>query len=134
MLWNRITSLLTLLLCTQPAVSKVQKFEFTEDYLHQVLLNYQSLWNGNLSLANSTFAPAMTFQGDRFPNPTGMGSVQFSSLINSPATFSAFVQKTRSGFASYMISINRWAASGSSAVMRWTVDVVLGQNFTSLPT
>ncbi|KAJ6780102.1 hypothetical protein PWT90_01031 [Aphanocladium album] len=107
---------------------------FTTPGYHQKIMNdYLAIWAGNLSLVNSTFAPHLTLQGDRFP--TGAhGSVQLAPLVNSPEAFSGFVRQTRANFGEYGFRVQRWAGDGANVVFRWTLEGKVGKAFKAVPT
>lgn len=107
---------------------------FTSHSYHETVMNrYLAIWAGDLSLVNSTFAPSLTFSGDRFP--TGAhGSAQLAPFITSPGTFAGFVQQTRANFDEYRFSVQRWAGEGVNIAVRWTLEGVVGESFKAVPT
>ncbi len=136
MSWIRFTTVLAAVLgvCTASVASECCNPEFTtQNYLEQVLLNYRDVWNGNLSLVDATFSPALSLRADRFPQSSGQGTREIGSLVNSSASFAFFVQQTRSSFEVYNFTMNKWAGYGNQVVGRWTMDGIIGQNFL-LPT
>lgn len=105
----------------------------THKHHEKVMNNYFDVWAGNISLVESTFAPVLTLQGDRFP--TGAhGSIQLSPLVNSSAAFTSFVENTRSGFDDYHFKIQKWVGNGVNIVIRWTLEGKIGRNFKVVPT
>lgn len=102
-----------------------------QSYLEQLLSNYLKIWNGNLSLLNSTLSPSITFNADRFPSPKG-GSEVFN--IKTREEFSAFVSRSRTGWDKYEFKIYAWTGRDNHIAVRWTLDAVMGANFTALPT
>jgi hypothetical protein len=104
----------------------------THCYHEHILEQYQSVWNGDLSLANSTFSPRITFHTDRFPSHTGVGSDPIT--VTTPGAFVGFVEQSRAGWDKYTFTTYRWVGDGDRIAVRWILDAVMGANFTSLPT
>jgi hypothetical protein len=100
-------------------------------HLKHVLNNYLSIWNGNLSLLDSTFSPTVTLHADRFPSVNG-GSEAFN--ITTREEFHAFVLRSRTGWDKYEFKIHAWTGHENHIAVRWKLDAVMGANFTILPT
>lgn len=133
MLPSYLLSLAALPLALAAPAKCCNKQATSRAYHETIMNNYLNVWAGDLSLVNSTFAPALTLHGDRFP--TGAhGSVQLAPLVNSSAAFAAFVQSTRSGFNKYEFAVDRWAGDGLNVVIRWILHGVIGHNFHVVPT
>ena len=98
----------------------------------QVIKNYLAIWSGDLSLANTTLSPNLTLQADRFPSPTGSGSVPI--VVNSAEAFTAFVQRSRTGWDKYSFVVDKSVANGLHIAIRWRMEGVIGANFTLVPT
>jgi SnoaL-like domain len=99
-------------------------------HLKNVSDNYLSIWNGDLSLIDSTFAPKFAFHADRFPSPDGSQAID----INTPDEFRAFVSRARTGWDKYEFEVLAWAGHGNNVAVRWKLNAVMGANFTILPT
>ncbi|KKK24330.1 hypothetical protein AOCH_002100, partial [Aspergillus ochraceoroseus] len=97
-----------------------------------ILNNYLDIWNGDLSLINSTFSPDLAFHSDRFPSSTGVGSVAIQ--IPTAQAFRAFVIRSRTGWNQYTFHPYKWAADGLNIAVRWRLEAVMGHNFTLAPT
>lgn len=133
MLSSYLLTLITLPLALAAPTKCCNKAVTSHAYHEKIMNNYLNVWAGDLSLVNSTFAPALTLHGDRFP--TGAhGSVQLAPMVNSSAAFAAFVQSTRSGFDKYEFAVDRWAGDGLNVVIRWILKGVIGPKFKVVPT
>ncbi|KAJ4249097.1 hypothetical protein NW762_012431 [Fusarium torreyae] len=105
----------------------------THEYHKKILNQYVDIWGGNISLVNTTFAPEVTLYIDRFPTGSN-GSVEIGPYITNPASFAAFVEKTRSGLRQYDISVKKWVGEGYGIAARWAIEIVLGDDFKNVPT
>ncbi|CRG91335.1 hypothetical protein PISL3812_08383 [Talaromyces islandicus] len=100
-------------------------------HLKQILANYLSIWNGNLSLLDATLSPTISFNADRFPSPKG-GSEAFN--ITTREEFRGFVLRSRTGWDKYEFKVYSWTGHENHIAVRWKLDAVIGANFTALPT
>jgi hypothetical protein len=100
-------------------------------HLSQILNNYLSIWNGNLSLLDATLSPTISFNADRFPSPKG-GSEAFN--ITTREEFCGFVLRSRTGWDKYEFKVYSWTGHNNHIAVRWKLDAVIGADFTILPT
>lgn len=100
-------------------------------HLKQILSNYLSVWNGNLSVLAATLSPTISFNADRFPSPKG-GSEAFN--IKTREEFHSFVLRSRTGWDKYEFKIYAWTGHENHIAVRWKLDAVVGANFSILPT
>jgi hypothetical protein len=107
--------------------------KFTSLEHHQsILQNYNSMWNGDASQVNATFLPEFVVNADRFPSPTGVGSVP-TTIRNIPEIL-GYVERSRPGWDKYNIEVVRWTSSDYHIAIRWRLDGVIGADFSLLPT
>jgi hypothetical protein len=108
----------------------------TPDHHAKIVSNYIGLWFGNLDFLNQTISPALLFQADRFPASancdSGVGSNPLP--INSSAAFGEFVSNSCVGYSKYGFKVDFWFGHENNVVIRWSLDAVIGQNFTRFPT
>lgn len=108
----------------------------TPDHHAKIVSNYLGLWFGNLDLLDQTISPALLFQADRFPASvncsSGLGSNPLS--INSSTEFGEFVSNARIGYSKYGFDADFWFGHENNVVIRWSLDAVIGPNFTRFPT
>jgi hypothetical protein len=104
----------------------------TQAHYEHMLSNYLNIWNGDLSLVDSTFSSTISVHADRFPSPTGKGSVPLN--IASSATFEAFVRRARDGWDRYAFVPYKWVGGDNNIAVRWMLDGIVGANFTLFPT
>ncbi|KAK2596248.1 hypothetical protein QQS21_006340 [Conoideocrella luteorostrata] len=134
MLLTTVISLILGALPSEAVASKCCPGVFkTHEHHARILQNYVDIWAGNLSLIDSTLAPALSLQIDRFPTGSH-GSVPLAPTINSSAAFSSFVQSTRSNFDKYGFTVQKWAGEDRHISLRWTMEAVLGDKFKAVPT
>ncbi|KAH8703604.1 hypothetical protein BGW36DRAFT_423159 [Talaromyces proteolyticus] len=98
--------------------------------LENVLNNYLSIWNGDVSRVNSTFAPVLSFHGDRFPTSNGSRLIE----IGTADEFGAFVKSSRTGWDKYEFKVHAWTGYENQIAVRWKLEAVVGANFTIVPT
>lgn len=94
--------------------------------------NYLNLWNGDFSLINSTFSPQISIHADRLPSSTGVGSDPLD--ITTSQGFLDWVKKSRTGWDKYSFIKYKSAGEGHNIAIRWSLDAVIGANFTMVPT
>lgn len=104
----------------------------TQSHLEHISHNYLDIWNGNLALINTTLSPAISVHADRFPSPTGVGSVQLT--ISSSTDFAAFVERARSGWEKYTFVPYKWIGAGNEIAVRWRLEAIMGSDFALIPT
>lgn len=102
----------------------------TLEHLEHVKNNYLSIWNGNLSLINSTFAPTISFSADRFPSSSGSQAIDISTR----EAFHAFVTRSRTGWDKYEFEVYAWTGNENHLAVRWVLDGVMGASFNIVPT
>ncbi|CAH0054158.1 unnamed protein product [Clonostachys solani] len=105
----------------------------TPAHYDKVIHNYLNAWNGDLSLVNSTFAPALSLQGDILPNGAG-GYSSVGELVHTASDFEQFIRRARSNFEVYTFTLNKWAGSNHNVVGRWTLNAVIADTFVLFPT
>lgn len=94
--------------------------------------NYLNLWNGDLSLINSTFSSEISVHIDRIPSSTGVGS-EFTKISTSQE-FLDWVKSSRAGWDEYGFTKYKSAGEGSNVAVRWIMNGIIGANFTQVPT
>jgi hypothetical protein len=87
-----------------------------ENHHAKLVDNYIKLWKGDLSLLNETFSPSITFNADRFPSSSGVGSANM--VITKREGFGQFVTNARKGFTEYGFELHYWLGQGNHLVMR----------------
>jgi hypothetical protein len=105
----------------------------TPAHYDKIIHNYLNAWNGDLSLVNSTFAPALSLEGDILPNGAG-GYSAVGELVHSAYDFEQFIRRARSNFEVYTFTLNKWAGSDHNVVGRWTLNAVIADTFVLFPT
>lgn len=100
------------------------------EHLAQIKDNYLAIWDGNLTLINSTFAPIIDFHADRFPS----GNTSSLLSISTREDFLAFVERSRTGWEQYEFKVHAWVANGNHIAVRWMMDGIIDENYTLAPT
>jgi hypothetical protein len=95
-----------------------------------MVANYLNLWKGDLSLVNKTLSPTITFNADRFPSSSGVGSANLN--ITTAEEFGAFVNSSRQGFEKYGFDAHYWLGEDNKISIRWFLDAIIG-NYTRFP-
>lgn len=94
--------------------------------------NYLNIWNGDISLIDSTFSPEISVHADRLPSSTGVGSDVLN--ITTSRGFRDWVTKSRNSWDQYNFIKYKSAGEGHNIAIRWTLDAIIGANFTMAPT
>jgi hypothetical protein len=103
----------------------------TQEHLQDVLNRYLKIWDGDLSLIDSTLAPTLSFYADRFPAANG-GSQPID--IDSAEGFRTFVVRSRTGWEKYEFKIHAWTGNGNQLAVRWRLEAIMGPDFAIVPT
>ncbi|CAI7567245.1 unnamed protein product [Penicillium glandicola] len=101
-------------------------------YHARLLDNYIAVWGGNLSLIDTVFHPDVVLFVDSFPSANGNGSTV--THVTNRDEFTAFVERSRTGWKEYYFEPIRTVAADYSIAVRWKMHGILGSNFTLFPT
>jgi hypothetical protein len=120
------------LLAISSAASCCNPHAATEKQRDLIANNYLNIWNGDVSLIDSTFSPEISVHADRLPSSTGVGSDVLN--ITTSQGFRDWVTQSRSSWDQYNFIKYKSASEGHNIAIRWTLDGIIGANFTMAPT
>lgn len=120
------------LLAISSAASCCNPHAATQKQRDLIANNYLNIWNGDVSLIDSTFSPEISVHADRLPSSTGVGSDVLN--ITTSQGFRDWVTKSRSSWDQYNFIKYKSAGEGHNIAIRWTLDGIIGANFTMAPT